>query len=155
MTKTIQSAKNVLDVLAALSGHFEHGLTPTDLCKATGFSPSNITRYVATLEEKGFATRIPETGRIRQAKWAANAPLPQDTFAEEVKAAFYAKGLTIAEWAKANGYDRHYVYSVLNGQIKAHRGKGYEIKAHLADWLKREGFACGKCADVGAFRGVA
>lgn len=65
MTKTIQSAKNVLDVLAALSGHFEHGLTPTDLCKATGFSPSNITRYVATLEEKGFAERIPETGRIR------------------------------------------------------------------------------------------
>jgi DNA-binding IclR family transcriptional regulator len=40
-------------------------LSPTELAKATDLSPSNITRYVATLEEKGFAERIPETGRIR------------------------------------------------------------------------------------------
>jgi DNA-binding IclR family transcriptional regulator len=38
-------------------------LTPTEL--ATGLGSSSITRYVATLEEKGFAERIPETGRIR------------------------------------------------------------------------------------------
>lgn len=63
--KTSQTAGKVLDVLAALLGHFAHGLTPTDLCKATGLDASAITRYVATLEEKGFAERIPETGRIR------------------------------------------------------------------------------------------
>lgn len=63
--KTGQSAGKVLDVLNVLLGHFAHGLTPTDLAKATGLSPSNITRYVATLEEAGFAERIPETGRIR------------------------------------------------------------------------------------------
>ena len=63
--KTSQTAAKVLDVLAALLGHFANGMTPTDLSKATGLDPSAITRYVATLEEKGFAERIPETGRIR------------------------------------------------------------------------------------------
>ena len=63
--KTSQTAAKVLDVLAALLGHFANGLTPTDLSKATGLDPSAITRYVATLEEKGFAERISETGRIR------------------------------------------------------------------------------------------
>ena len=63
--KTSQSAGKVLDVLNVLLGHFAHGLTPTDLVKATGLSASNITRYVATLEAAGFAERIPETGRIR------------------------------------------------------------------------------------------
>ena len=60
-----QSAGKVLEVLNVLLGHFAHGLTPTELAKATGLEPSAITRYVATLEEKGFAERIPETGRIR------------------------------------------------------------------------------------------
>ena len=62
---TGQSAGKVLDVLNVLLGNFAHGLTPTDLVKATGLSASNITRYVATLEAAGFAERIPETGRIR------------------------------------------------------------------------------------------
>jgi DNA-binding IclR family transcriptional regulator len=62
---TSQSASKVLDVLNVLMGHFAHGLTPGELAKATALSPSNITRYVATLEEKGFAERIAETGRIR------------------------------------------------------------------------------------------
>lgn len=60
-----QSAGKVLEVLNVLLGHFAHGLTPTDLVKATGLSASNITNYVATLEAAGFAERIPETGRIR------------------------------------------------------------------------------------------
>ena len=62
---TSQSAGKVLDVLNVLLGHFAHGLTPTELAKATGLEPSSITRYVATLEAAGFAERIPETGRIR------------------------------------------------------------------------------------------
>ncbi|QBP09829.1 helix-turn-helix domain-containing protein [Cupriavidus metallidurans] len=61
----VQSAGKVLDVLAVLLGHFAHGLSPTELSRATGLDPSAITRYVATLEEKGFAERIPETSRIR------------------------------------------------------------------------------------------
>lgn len=64
-TVTGQSAGKVLEVLDVLLQHFAHGLTPTDLVKATGLSASNITRYVATLEAAGYAERIPETGRIR------------------------------------------------------------------------------------------
>lgn len=63
--QTAKSAEKVLEVLTVLLGHFAHGLTPGELARATDLSPSNITRYVATLEEKGFAERIPETGRIR------------------------------------------------------------------------------------------
>ncbi|MDR2186880.1 MAG: MarR family transcriptional regulator [Azonexus sp.] len=59
------SAAKTLDVLAVLLGHFANGLAPGDLAKATGLDPSAITRYVAVLEEKGFAERIPETGRVR------------------------------------------------------------------------------------------
>lgn len=62
---TSQSAGKVLDVLSVLLNHFAHGLTPSEIAKATGLDPSSITRYVCTLEEKGFAERIPETGRIR------------------------------------------------------------------------------------------
>ncbi|AOJ05109.1 MULTISPECIES: helix-turn-helix domain-containing protein [Burkholderia] len=62
---TTKSAEKVLEVLNVLLGHFAHGLTPGEVAKATNLSPSNITRYVATLEAMGFAERIPETGRIR------------------------------------------------------------------------------------------
>ncbi len=134
MTKTIQSAKNVLDVLAALNGHSNHGLTPTDLVKATGFRPSNITRYVATLEEKGFVERIPETGRIKQTSWH-ELPRQESGLAAQVKAMFRAKGETIADWAKANGHTPHAVYLVLNGQNKSRWGKGHEIAVKLAAYL--------------------
>lgn len=63
--KTTAAAGKVLEVLNVLSGHFAHGLSPSELAQATGLSPSNITRYVATLIEAGFAERIAETGRIR------------------------------------------------------------------------------------------
>lgn len=62
---TSQSAGKVLNILNVLLGHFAHGLTPTELAKATGLEPSSITRYIATLEAAGFAERVPETGRIR------------------------------------------------------------------------------------------
>jgi DNA-binding IclR family transcriptional regulator len=65
MSAPNQSAIKVLSVLNVLLGHFAYGLTPGELAKATGLSASNITNYVATLEEAGFAERIPETGRIR------------------------------------------------------------------------------------------
>ncbi|MDP8080224.1 DNA-binding protein [Phocoenobacter skyensis] len=50
---------------------------------------------------------------------------------EQVKKEFEAKGKSFAEWAKENGYDRFYVYRVLNGSIKAKRGIGHEIAVKL------------------------
>lgn len=63
--QTTAAAAKVLEVLDVLSGHYAHGLTPSELAQATGLSAPNITRYVATLIDTGFAERIPETGRIR------------------------------------------------------------------------------------------
>lgn len=64
-TATNQSGEKILDVLNVLLRNFTTGLTPTELTKATGLSASNITRYINTLEGKGFAERISDTGRIR------------------------------------------------------------------------------------------
>ncbi|HYE35490.1 helix-turn-helix domain-containing protein [Methylocaldum sp.] len=64
-TLTVEAGEKVLDVLRVLERNFIHGYSPTELAKATGFPASAITRYVATLEAKGYAERIPETGRIR------------------------------------------------------------------------------------------
>lgn len=59
------SAEKVLQVLDLLSQNFVHGLTASDIAEATRLSPSNVTRYVQTLEASGWAERIPETNRIR------------------------------------------------------------------------------------------
>jgi len=64
-TQTVEAGEKVLDVLRVLERNFAHGYSPTELAKATGLPASAITRYVATLEAKGYAERIPETGRIR------------------------------------------------------------------------------------------
>lgn len=49
----------------------------------------------------------------------------------QVKSKFKREGITITQWAKKNGYDRHRVYLVLNGQNKALYGEGHEIAVKL------------------------
>ncbi len=51
--------------------------------------------------------------------------------AEQVKAKFKREGITVTKWAANNGYTRHYVYLVLNGQVKALYGRGHEIAVKL------------------------
>ena len=67
-TSALKSAQKVLDVLNLLMGHFAHGLTLTDLAKASGNPMPTTSRYVDALESRGFAERIPETGRIRPSR---------------------------------------------------------------------------------------
>jgi DNA-binding IclR family transcriptional regulator len=64
-TQDSKSAAKVLAVLDVLLRNFAHGFSPSELVQATGFSGSDITRYVQTLEQAGYAERIPETNRIR------------------------------------------------------------------------------------------
>lgn len=64
-TKTNQSAAKVFTVLDVLWRNFVNGYTPGELAKATGLSASNITHYVNTLVDSGYAERIHETNRIR------------------------------------------------------------------------------------------
>ncbi len=62
----VQASAKTLDVLAVLlEANFLAGLSPNELAQATGMAPPDITRHVATLEAKGFAERLPDTGRIR------------------------------------------------------------------------------------------
>lgn len=68
----IQSARKVLRVLNLLMRHFTHGLSPTDIARATGLPPHAVTRAVATLGAEGNIERIPETGRIRPSVRYAN-----------------------------------------------------------------------------------
>lgn len=60
-----KSATKVFTVLDALFRNFADGYTPGELATATGMTPPEITRFVLTLVEAGYAERIPETGRIR------------------------------------------------------------------------------------------
>lgn len=62
----VQASAKTLDVLAVLlEANFLAGLSPNELAQATGLAAPDITRHVATLEAKGFAERLPDTGRIR------------------------------------------------------------------------------------------
>ncbi len=70
-TKPTAAAGKVLAVLDVLFRNFAHGFSNAELAKETGYSSSDITRYVNTLEQAGFAERIPETGRIRVSHRAA------------------------------------------------------------------------------------
>ncbi|MFA5825717.1 MAG: helix-turn-helix domain-containing protein [Gallionellaceae bacterium] len=74
-TKSNQSATKAFAVLDVLWRNFASGYTPGELAKATGLSASNITGYVKTLVEAGYAERIPETGHIRVSVQAARKAL--------------------------------------------------------------------------------
>jgi gp16 family phage-associated protein len=50
---------------------------------------------------------------------------------DEVKARFRAKGISIAEWARDNGYNKDRVYRILNGFEACTRGKSHEIAVKL------------------------
>jgi len=50
---------------------------------------------------------------------------------DQIKADFLAKGITISQWARDNGYTPRQVSLVLNGQIKGRYGKGHEIAKKL------------------------
>lgn len=72
-TPTVQSAEKTLDVLNLLLNHFAHGLSPSEISKATGLDGAAVTRHVLTLEGRGFVERIPETGRLRPSVRLARA----------------------------------------------------------------------------------
>lgn len=84
-TRPNQSAAKAFAVLDVLWRNFANGYTPGELAKATGLSASNITIYVKTLEEAGYAERIPATDRVRVSVQAARKALQvmQSVDAEE------------------------------------------------------------------------
>jgi len=53
------------------------------------------------------------------------------TPAERVKKEFHKRGITFTQWAEDNGFPRHEVYRVLNGQSKAKFGRAHTIAVAL------------------------
>ena len=51
--------------------------------------------------------------------------------ADEVKAEFRAKGITLTAWAKQHGFRLAAVNAVLRGQHQGHYGKAHEIMVAL------------------------
>lgn len=74
-TKSNQSAGKAFAILDVLWRNYANGFTPGELAKATGLTNSNITSYVQTLEEAGYAERVPATDRIRVSVAAARKAL--------------------------------------------------------------------------------
>lgn len=74
-----------------------------------------------------------------------NVPYPLPTrkpySGERVKELFQAEGVAISSWAEANGYSRHQVYCVINGQFKGRRGTSHEIAIKLGMKLSAEQLA--------------
>lgn len=71
-----------------------------------------------------------------------NLPYPLPTqkpySGEKVKELFHAAGVAISAWAEANGYTRHQVYMVINGQFKGRRGTSHIIATQLGMKLSVE-----------------
>jgi gp16 family phage-associated protein len=51
--------------------------------------------------------------------------------ASEIKGRFEAEGISIAEWARENGFNVRTVYAVLYGELKAKRGVSHRITVAL------------------------
>jgi len=62
-TRTIPAAARVLRVLKALRGYTVTGVSNTELTKALGESPSNVTRALVTLIDEGLAVKL-DNGRF-------------------------------------------------------------------------------------------
>lgn len=61
---TSEAQQRVLQVLLLLAGNEFDGVTPTELARAAGTTPPNITRDLYNLGKAGLAERL-ETGRWR------------------------------------------------------------------------------------------
>ena len=59
-----------------------------------------------------------------------------DDIHTQVKARFAEEGVSVAEWAKAHGFNRTAVYRVLSGKVKGTRGESHRIAVALG--LKAE-----------------
>ncbi|SSY80110.1 DNA-binding protein [Alysiella crassa] len=51
--------------------------------------------------------------------------------AEQVKQGFKNRGETIKSWCEKRHYDPTYVSRILNGSVKANRGKAHQIAVEL------------------------
>lgn len=65
-TQSLATGGRVLDVLLyLLRADYATGVSQGDIAREVGITPSAVTRYLATLEERGCLEKVPENGRLR------------------------------------------------------------------------------------------
>ena|ERR1700758_3832824 len=60
---------------------------------------------------------------------AMDAISPHDL--ERAKQRFYESGMSVADWARARGFNLQLTYSVLSGRLRARRGQAHHIAVAL------------------------
>ncbi|OYT88747.1 MAG: DNA-binding protein [Burkholderiales bacterium PBB3] len=50
---------------------------------------------------------------------------------DDVKQWFYLEGLSVADWARSNGFSHQLTYSLLAGRLRAKRGEAHRIAVAL------------------------
>jgi len=68
---------------------------------------------------------------------------------ESVRRQFFANGKTVTDWAREHGFDRHLVYSVLNGRSRAQRGECHRIAVALGLKKLEDSELFAECHDGG------
>lgn len=58
-----------------------------------------------------------------------------DQTLQDIREAFESAGVSVSDWADANGFRRENVYALLAGRTKGRRGQAHQIAAALG--LKR------------------
>lgn len=53
------------------------------------------------------------------------------TQGQKIREEFSRQGLSVAEFARAEGFDRHLVYQVIDGRLKGSRGQSHNIAVAL------------------------
>lgn len=62
---TNEAQQRLCKVILLLAGNEFNGLAPSEIAKALGTNPSNVTRDLDNLRTAGLAEELPDTGRWR------------------------------------------------------------------------------------------
>ncbi len=60
-----------------------------------------------------------------------NPPRSGVTQGQKIREEFSRQGLSVAEFARAENFDRHLVYQVIDGRLKGTRGQSHNIAVAL------------------------
>lgn len=56
---------------------------------------------------------------------------PSKEALDAIRRQLYDEGISVTDWARANGFDLHLVYGVLSGRSRASRGESHRIAVAL------------------------
>ena len=130
-----EKGTRLLKVFKALEAHPIIGISNKEISDGLGISPVHVSRDLDDLIAEGLVVKLDngnfaysvKTLQIAERFWRQHEQLQ----AEQVKQRFQQRGETIKDWCDQRGYDPTYVSRILNGSVKANRGKANCIAVEL------------------------